>query len=115
MARRIFTTSRANPWPRPGKYQDWAGAALPFGKRHFEVDHNAPKAQEIQQKCGSRVEVTWYHDSDWVTVASLDPNFSTEDLIKEYGLIPLDDYIARSAKERNQARSEAEHKVQAAK
>jgi hypothetical protein len=48
-------------------------------------------------------------------VASLDPNFTTEDLIKEYGLIPLDDYIARSAMEQDQARSEAEHKVQAAK
>lgn len=98
-----------------GKYQDWAGTALPLGKRLFEVDYNAPKAQEIQQKYGSRVEVTWYHDSDWVTVASLDPKLSTEDLIKEYGLIPLDDYIARSAKEQNQARTEAEHKVQAAK
>lgn len=100
------------PLATTGKYQDWA-AALPLGKRLFEVDYNAPKVQEIQQKYGSRVEVTWYHDSDWVTVASLDPNLSTEYLIKEYGLTPLDDYLARSAKEQNQARAEAEHKVQA--
>lgn len=101
------------PLATTGKYQDWAGAALPLGKRLFEVDYNAPKVQEIQQKYGSRVEVTWYHDSNWVTVASLDPNLSTEYLIKEYGLTPLDDYLARSAKEQNQARAEAEHKVQA--
>ena len=103
------------PLATTGKYQDWAGAALPLGKRLFEVDYNAPKAQEIQQKYGSRVEVTWYHDSDWVTVASLDPNLRVEDLIKEFGLTPLDDYIARSTKEQNQARAEAEGKVQAAK
>ena len=103
------------PLATTGRYQEWAGAALPLGKRLFEVDYNAAKAQEIQKKYGSRVEVTWYHDSDWVTVASLDPNLSTEDLIKEYGLTPLDDYIARSAKEQDQARAEAERKVQAAK
>jgi beta-ureidopropionase len=103
------------PLATTGKYQEWAGAALPLGKRLFEVDYNAPKAQEIQKKYGPRVEVTWYHDCDWVAVASLDPNLSTEDLIKEYGLTPLDDYIARSTKEQDQARAEAESKVQAAK
>jgi len=102
------------PLASSGRYQEWAGAALPLGKRLFEVDYNAPKVQGIQKKYGSRVEVTWYHDSDWVTVASLDPDLSTEDLIKEYGLTPLDDYIARSTKEQDQARAEAERKVQAA-
>ena len=68
-------TSLASPWPLTGRYQEWAGSALPLGKRLFEVDYNAPKVQEIQKKYGSRVEVTWYHDSDWVTVASLDTRF----------------------------------------
>ena len=98
-----------------GKYQDWAGAAIPLGKRLFEIDYNAPKAQEIQQKYGSRVEVTWYHDSDWFTLASLDPDLTMEDLIKEYGLTPLDEYIARATKVINQARATAEGKVQAVK
>jgi len=98
-----------------GKYQEWAGAALPLGKRLFETDYNAPKAKEIQQKYGSRVDVTWYHDSDWITIASLDPNLSTEDLIQQYGLIPLDDYIARSTREQNQSRTEADAKVRAAR
>jgi predicted amidohydrolase len=98
-----------------GKYQDWGGAALPVGKRLFEVDFNASKAQEIQQKYGSRVQVTWYHDSDWFTLASLDPQLTVAGLIAEYGLTPLDDYIGRATKEINQARAEAERKVQAAK
>jgi predicted amidohydrolase len=98
-----------------GKYQEWAGAALPLGKRLFETDYNVSKAREIQQKYGSRVEVTWYHDSSWFTLASLDPNLTVEDLISEYGLTPLDDYIRRSTKAINQARDKAEGKVPAAK
>ena len=96
-----------------GKYQDWAAAALPLGKRLFETDYNVPKARAIQQKYGSRVEITWYHDSSWFTLASLDPNLSVEGLIAEYGLTPLDEYIARSTKLINQARAEAEQKVRA--
>ena len=98
-----------------GKYQDWAEAAIPLGKRLFEVDYNSSKAQEIQQKYGSRVEVNWYHDSDWFTLASLDPDLSVEDLIREYGLTPLDEYIARATKVINQARTSAENKEQAIK
>jgi hypothetical protein len=98
-----------------GKYQDWAGAAIPLDKRLFDVDFNAEKMQDIQQKYRSRVEVTWYHDSDWFTLASLDPDLTVEDLITEYGLTPLDEYIGRSTKVINQARAEAEGKVQVAK
>jgi predicted amidohydrolase len=97
-----------------GKYQDWAGAALPMGKRLFEVDYNAAKAQAIQQKYGARVQVTWYHDSDWFTLASLDPDLSVEGIMAEYGLTPLDEYIARSAKVIDQARAQAAGKGQAA-
>jgi beta-ureidopropionase len=98
-----------------GKYQEWAQAVLPLGERLFEVDYNAPKAQEIQQKYGSRVEVTWYHDSDWFTLASLDPDLTVEALIKEYGLTPLDAYISRATKVINQARADAEAKTEAVK
>jgi predicted amidohydrolase len=98
-----------------GKYQDWAGAAIPLDKRLFDVDFNAEKMQDIQQKYRSRVEVTWYHDSDWFTLASLDPDLTVEDLITEYGLTPLGEYIGRSTKVINQARAEAEGKVQVAK
>lgn len=98
-----------------GKYQDWAEAVLPLGKRLFEVVGAASKAYEIQQKYGSRVEVTWYHESDWVTLTSLDPNLSVEDLITEYGLTPLDEEIARSTRLINQARAEADGRPQADK
>ncbi len=90
-----------------GKYQQWAGAELPVGKRLFEIDYNTEKAREIQQKYGSKVEVVWFHDSDWLTLASLDPDLTVEDLISAYGLTPLDEYIARATKAINKARADA--------
>jgi hypothetical protein len=55
---------------------------------------------------------TWYHDSDWFTLASLHADLSVGDLIGEYGLTPLDEYIARTTKVINEARAAAEGKVQ---
>ncbi len=98
-----------------GNYQHWAEAAIPMGKRIFEVVYATPKIREIQQKYGPRVEVKWYHDSDWVTLRSLDPNVSTDDLIKLYGMTTLDDEIAKSTRLINQARAEAEAKLQPVK
>ena len=81
---------------KTGRFQRWAGAALPLGKRLFEIDFHTRKVREIQQKYGDRVEVIWYHDDDWFTLASLDPELTTEAIIKEFGLTPLDDYRRRA-------------------
>lgn len=88
-----------------GLFQQWAGAALPLGKRLFEIDFHARKVREIQQKYGTRVEVTWYHEDDWFTLASLDPDLTVEDLIAEFSLTPLDEYRLRAAKAIEMART----------
>lgn len=79
-----------------GHFQEWAGAVLPIGKRLFEIDRHVAKVRQIQKKYGSRVDVTWYHDDDWFTLASLDPALSVDQVIAEFGLTPLRDYIAES-------------------
>jgi len=89
-----------------GNHQQWAAAALPLGKRLFEVDFHAKKVRQIQEKYGSRVEVVWFHDDDWFTLASLDPDLTTEDVISEFGLTPLDDYRVRAARAVDKARAE---------
>jgi len=90
-----------------GKYQPWAGAVLPLGERLFEIDLHVHKMRQMQQKYGRKVKIVWNHDDDWVTVASLDPALTVEDLIREYGLLPLDDYRERSAKAIQRARERA--------
>ena len=87
-----------------GPEKPWAGAALQLGKRLFEVDFNAAKARQLEKKYAGRVQVTWYKEDDWFTVASLDPELSVEDLMKEYGLTPLDAYVLRAGRVQDEAR-----------
>jgi beta-ureidopropionase len=89
------------------KDRTWAGAALPLGKRLFETDFNAAKAKQLEKKYGSRVQVTWYREDDWFTIASMDPELSVEGLMKEYGLTPLDAYVLRACQAQDEARSKA--------
>jgi beta-ureidopropionase len=95
-----------------GKYQEWAEAELPLGRRLFEIDYHAEKVRQIQQKYGPKVQIVWFHDSDWFTLASLDPSLTVEDLVAEYGLTPLDEYLARCTRGIDQARTEAVGKTQ---
>ena len=90
-----------------GKHEPWAAAALPLGKRLFETDFHTSKARQIQQKYGSRVEVVWYNEDDWFTLASLDPELTTEEVIVEFGLTSLDDYRARATRVIDAARAGA--------
>ncbi len=88
-----------------GHYQHWAAAVLPLGKRLFEIDFHVEKMRRIETKYGSRVQITWLHDDDWVTLASLDRDLTVEDLITEFGLTPLDDYRIRADKAVREART----------
>ena len=88
-------------------YQEWAGAVLPLGRRLYEVDFHVQKVRSIQEKYGSKVDVHWYHDDDWFTLASLDPHLTVDDINKEFGLTPLRDYRIRAAKAVESFRSKA--------
>jgi len=91
-----------------GVHQEWVGAAIPLGKRVFETDYNAVKIPDLQRDYGSKIQVVWYHDSDWITLASLDPNLTVEELIGKYGLVPLREYISRATRTINAAKSKAD-------
>jgi beta-ureidopropionase len=90
-----------------GRHEPWAAAALPLGKRLFEVDYHISKARQIQQKYGSKVELAWYNEDDWFTLASVDPELTTEEVIAEFGLTPLEDYRVRAARVIDGARERA--------
>jgi beta-ureidopropionase len=96
-----------------GAHQEWVGASIPLGKRLFETDYNAAKVPDLQRDYGSKVQVVWDHESDWITLASLDPQLTVDDLIAKYGLIPLRQYIARSTQTINKTRSNAESQASA--
>lgn len=90
-----------------GKFQQWAGATLPMGKRLFEIDFHVSKVRQLLAKYGSSVDVRWLHDDDWFTLASLDPGLTVEDLVQEFGLTPLNDYRQRATEAVERARARA--------
>jgi predicted amidohydrolase len=79
-----------------GKYRYWAGAVLPVGKKLFEIDFHVSKMREIEQKYGSKVNIKWYHEDDLVSLASLDPELTVDDIIEEFELTPHTNYIKRA-------------------
>jgi beta-ureidopropionase len=88
-----------------GKYQQWTGAVLPLGKRLFEIDYHVGKLRKIIDKYGDRVRVTWYHDDDLVSVASLDAELTVENLIDEFELTPHTAYIKRAQQAQDERRT----------
>ena len=87
-----------------GRFQPWAGAVLPLGRRLFEIDFNTAKVRAAQMKYGPKIDLKWYHEDDWFTLASLDPQLTLEDLTAEFGLVPLNEYRERATKAVEEAR-----------
>jgi predicted amidohydrolase len=87
-----------------GRYRHWAGAVLPLGKRLLEIDFHISKMRKIKQKYGPKVSIEWYHDDDLVTLASLDPQLTVEQLIDEFELTPHQAYIRRAQKAQDKHR-----------
>lgn len=79
-----------------GRFQPWAAAELALDKQIFELDYNTRKLRALQKKYGARVDVEWFHEDDWFTLASRDPALAVADLVQEFGLTPLAPYHKRA-------------------
>ena len=90
---------------RSGMFRQWAHGTLCLEKRLFEIDNHVGRAHAIEQKYGRRVRIAWYHDEDWFTLDSLDPDVSIPEIMAEFELLPLTDYIHHSTEVQNLARS----------
>jgi len=71
----------------------------------FEIDFHTSKVRAIQMKYGPKVEVLWHHEDDWFTLASLAHDLTVQDLIQEFGLVPLNEYRLRAKKAMRARRS----------
>ena len=59
---------------------------------------------------GDKVQVTWYHDDDLVTLASLDDDLTVDDLIQKFALTPHPAYITRAGQAQDAQRPTASGK-----
>jgi predicted amidohydrolase len=90
-----------------GVYQPWAQGTVYLGKRLFEIDFELTHIRDIARKYGRRVQIQWYHDEDWFTLTSVDPDLATEDIIAEFAMVPLQAYHARCERAADAARRAA--------
>ena len=88
-----------------GRFEQWVGAEISLDKQLFEIDYHVTTMRNIQAKYGKRVKVTWLHAEDWVTLESLDPKLSVQDIIKEFKLMPKIKYHNKSTKAVEKARA----------
>ena len=88
-----------------GMFQPWAQATLHLGKRLFEIDYHTDTIRKVEQRYGRRVLIQWYHDEDWFTLTSVDPELSTDSIIGEFEMVPLQPYHARCERAIEEARS----------
>lgn len=93
-----------------GSHRKWAQATLPLKKRLLETDFHGDKLRQVEKRYGRRVQVEYFHEDDWATVASLDPELSIEEIFTECGLVSLTDYHARASSAMDKVRAEMNSK-----
>ena len=59
---------------------------------------------EIRAKYGRKVRIMNHHDEEWAVIESLSPDVRVKDIIKEFDLLPLKQYIHDSEIVQNKAR-----------
>src|SRR5690606_14993588 len=72
----------------------WAG--ISFNKVCTSTWPTNQKLPDILKKYGSRLDITVWDNTSNITIASLDKSIKAEDVVKEFGLLTVDENIAAS-------------------
>lgn len=83
---------------RSGRHQNFAVATLNLEKIHCEIDNHRSKVKRMIKKYGRNVQVTYYHDEDWVTIESRSSDLTIQHLIDEYGFLDRWSYLNSETK-----------------
>jgi hypothetical protein len=81
-------------------YTDYVTAIVNLDCRLFHLDYNWEKLDAVKAKYGSKIIISDPGYLGSVLVSSETEEFTIDDLIKEFSLDVLDDYIARALKHR---------------
>jgi predicted amidohydrolase len=84
-----------------GQWEPWVCASVNLEKGLFHLDFQQDKVRKIEAKYGRGVRVKWLHLENWFLLEAVDPELTIAGLKAEFGLVPLDEYLARA--ERAQA------------
>ena len=74
-------------------------------KRLFHTDDQAQHILQIQTRYGARVRVETLTEEHLFTLESTDPSLDIEDVVREFGLVEYQNYIARCTRAQQAARA----------
>lgn len=88
-----------------GRWEPWVCAPINLEKGLFHTDFHMEKMRKLEAKYGRAARVRWLHLEHWFTLEVAAPELTLAQLKSEFGLTPLDEYLARAtrAQRANQA------------
>ena len=81
-----------------GQWEPWVCAPVNLEKGLFHLDFQQEKVRKLEAKYGRGVRVKWLHLENWFLLEAADPELTIAGLKAEFGLVPLDEYLARAEK-----------------
>jgi predicted amidohydrolase len=85
-----------------GRLPPWAVAEVNVDREVFHLDHNQDKFPALREKYGPAIDIEVYQPEAYFLVASRRAGLSVEQIAREFHLEPLRDYLARSARQRDE-------------
>jgi beta-ureidopropionase len=87
-----------------GTWEPWFCASFCLDRGLFHYDFNQSKVREVEKAYGRDVTVRWSHDENAFVLENRVPGKTLADLCEEFGLVPMDAYLARAATAQEKAR-----------
>jgi len=87
---------------RGGRLPPWAIAEVNGDREVFHLDFNQNKFAALRDKYGVDIDIEVYQPEAFFLLASRKRGVTVEDIVREFQLETLRDYLARSARQRDQ-------------
>jgi predicted amidohydrolase len=85
-----------------GRLPPWAVAEVNEDREVYHLDYNQEKFPALREKYGPDLEIEVHQPEGLFLLASRRAGLTVEQLAREFSLEPLRDYLARSARQRDQ-------------
>lgn len=80
-----------------GEFARWVCAPVNLEKELLHIGPHALKFDAIQKKYGRKIQIKIYHQENWATIESLDPEIKVSNILKEYDISTFDEQISEAS------------------
>jgi hypothetical protein len=87
-----------------GTWEPWISVPFCLDRGLFHLDFHQTKVRQIERTYGRDVTVRWCHNENAFVLENRIPGRTLADLAKEFGLVPMEAYLARAKTAQDQAR-----------